>query len=155
MTTQDIVDSRSMQLAIEDELESLFRLDGESSGELLLARHAQPAIGPLDAASADPMLDCDGLRQSERLADRVANLCLEAVYTAPERRCFQTAKLVADLLQLPLNVVDQPLGHRIRPGGHCWHPGLLCCALQPGTSLGRPARVHGQPGLPLAVHLRH
>jgi probable phosphoglycerate mutase len=89
-----------------DELEALFRLDGEDAGELLLVRHAREAAR-FDAESpADPMLSCEGLQQAERLAERLGNQWIEAVYTAPERRAFQTAKIVADYIARPLRTID-------------------------------------------------
>jgi probable phosphoglycerate mutase len=95
---------------VEDELDSLFRLEDEVAGEVLLVRHAQPAnVAAPDAEAGlvpDPMLSCEGLHQAERLAVRLCSLWIDAVYTAPERRCFQTAKVVADVLQRPLSVID-------------------------------------------------
>jgi len=89
------------QQTIQHELDALFRLDDEDAGELLLVRHAEPTSSP-----PDPMLSCDGLRQAERLADCLSSLWIDCVYSAPERRCFQTAKVIADQLQRPLNVLD-------------------------------------------------
>jgi probable phosphoglycerate mutase len=91
---------------VDAELEGLFRLDGEDAGELLLVRHARPATRVRGEAPADPMLSCEGLEQAERLATRLDNLWVEAVYTAPERRALQTARVVAGLLNRPLHVVD-------------------------------------------------
>lgn len=100
----------SNQHEIQRQLDALFRLDDEAAGELLLVRHAQPAsdVPSQDDGepAPDPMLSCEGLRQAERLAGRLSSLWVDAVYAAPERRCFQTAKVVADLLQRPLNVLD-------------------------------------------------
>jgi probable phosphoglycerate mutase len=98
------------QAEVQEQLDALFRLDDEDAGELLLARHAEPAptcpTNDCEPASNDPMLSCEGLRQAERLADRLCSLWIDTVYTAPERRCFQTAKVIADVLQRPLSVVD-------------------------------------------------
>jgi len=89
-----------------DELEALFRLDGEDAGELLLVRHAREATRFEGGAPADPMLSCEGLEQAERLAERLGSLWIEAVYTAPERRAFQTAKIVADCIGRPLRTIE-------------------------------------------------
>jgi phosphohistidine phosphatase SixA len=100
--TRETPDRALTQPEIHDELDALFRLDNEDAGELLLVRHAQPATGVApdpDAVAIDPMLSCEGLRQAERLADRLSSLWIDAVYSAPERRCFQTAKVTADVLQ--------------------------------------------------------
>jgi 2,3-bisphosphoglycerate-dependent phosphoglycerate mutase len=98
LTTQT---GTSNQQEIHQELDALFRLDDEDAGELLLVRHAEPA-----SSLPDPMLSCDGLRQAERLADRLGSLWIDTIYTGSERRCFQTAKVVADQLQRPLRVLD-------------------------------------------------
>jgi broad specificity phosphatase PhoE len=83
---------------------------------VLLVRHARPADvqtteGSGGGAGAgeranDPMLSCDGLRQAERLADRLSSLWIGTIYTAPERRSFQTAKVIADQLQRPLSILE-------------------------------------------------
>ncbi|HEU0074075.1 MAG TPA: histidine phosphatase family protein [Dehalococcoidia bacterium] len=107
--TRETPDGTASQPQIDNELDALFRLDREDTGELLLVRHAEPASGTAtdpDAVAIDPMLSCEGLRQAERLADRLSGLWIDAVYSAPERRCFQTAKVTADLLQRPLHVVE-------------------------------------------------
>ncbi len=90
---------------VQDELDELFRLDGEGAGELLLVRHAEPARPA--AATCDPLLSCAGLEQAERLAERLETMWLEAVYTSPERRTLQTAKLIADSAGRPLHVIDE------------------------------------------------
>jgi probable phosphoglycerate mutase len=95
--------SREVALA---QLEQLFRLDDEDAGELLLIRHALPATGYHGEPPADPLLSCEGLEEAERLAERLHGLWIEAVYTAPERRAFQTARIVADFIDRPLHTID-------------------------------------------------
>jgi 2,3-bisphosphoglycerate-dependent phosphoglycerate mutase len=96
-------------LQVQQKLDDLFRLNDEDAAELLLVRHAEPA--PLaeeaDCPAVDPFLSCRGLEQAELLAARLESLWLQAVYTAPERRAFQTAKVVADTLARPLHIVEQ------------------------------------------------
>jgi broad specificity phosphatase PhoE len=94
------------QAEIQEQIEGLFRLDDEGAGELLLVRHAQPATRFDGDPPADPMLSCEGLEQAERLAERLECLWVDTIYTAPERRAFQTARVIAGLLQRPLNVLD-------------------------------------------------
>jgi len=77
--------------SIENALDDLLRLRGEDTGELLLVRHAEPAAG----GGTDPMLSCRGLEQAERLAARLSETWVEAVYSAPERRTQQTARIAA------------------------------------------------------------
>jgi probable phosphoglycerate mutase len=107
LTTPPTARRRPGQRDIHDELDALFRLDDEAAGEILLVRHACPAasIDTEGESAQDPMLSCEGLRQAEHLADRLSSLWVDAIYTAPERRCFQTAKIVADVLQRPLSVI--------------------------------------------------
>ncbi len=108
MTTLTTAEGRthiSQQTAL-DALQDLFRLDDEDAGELILARHASPATPLSDGPPADPLLSCAGLIQAERLAERLAPLWVEAVYCAPERRAFQTAKIVADFINRPLRTIE-------------------------------------------------
>jgi broad specificity phosphatase PhoE len=96
-------------LQVQHELDQLFRLSDEDASELLLVRHAEPAplAGDAGCQATDPFLSCTGLEQAELLAARLESLWLQGVYTAPERRAFQTAKVVADTLQRPLHVVEE------------------------------------------------
>jgi probable phosphoglycerate mutase len=88
--------------AIEDELDDLLRLHGEDAGELLLVRHAEAA----HTQGSDPMLSCTGLEQAERLAARLNDTWFEAIYSAPERRAQQTARVVASICGRTLHVLD-------------------------------------------------
>ena len=88
--------------AAQADVESLFRLEGEDAGELLLVRHAEPARG----ANSDPLLSCAGLAQAERLAERLLSVWIEAVYVAPERRAVQTANVLSAALDRPQYVVE-------------------------------------------------
>jgi probable phosphoglycerate mutase len=94
---------------VQHELDDLFRLNEEDAAELLLVRHAEPAPLADDTGcpAVDPFLSCAGLEQAELLATRLESLWLQGVYTAPERRAFQTAKVVADTLQRPLHMVAE------------------------------------------------
>jgi 2,3-bisphosphoglycerate-dependent phosphoglycerate mutase len=96
-------------LQVQHELDELFRLNDEDASELLLVRHAEPAppAEDRDSQPADPFLSCTGLEQAELLAARLDSLWLQGVYTAPERRAFQTAKVVADTLQRPLHIMEE------------------------------------------------
>jgi broad specificity phosphatase PhoE len=96
-------------LQVQHELDELFRLNDEDASELLLVRHAEaaPLAEEPDCHAADPFLSCTGLEQAELLAARLETLWLQAVFTAPERRAFQTAKAVADILQRPLHVIEE------------------------------------------------
>jgi probable phosphoglycerate mutase len=69
------------------QVESLFRLDGDDATELLLIRHAEPTEDTRELSSL-------GLVQSESLADALRGLCIAAVYSAPEPPARQTADTV-------------------------------------------------------------
>lgn len=108
MLTNEVGVTTAVEAAgrVQVELDELFRLDDEDASEVLLVRHAEPARSLEGASSPDPLLSCQGLEQAERLALRLDCLWLQAVFSAPERRCYQTAKIVADDLQRPLQVLD-------------------------------------------------
>ena len=94
--------SDAYRQAVEDEIDEALRLRGEDAGEVLLVRHAEPARNE----SPDPMLSCTGLQQAERLAARLSATWLQAVYSAPERRAQQTARVLACTGALPVHVLD-------------------------------------------------
>lgn len=123
---------------MEEEVTALFRLEEEGATELLLVRHAQPArdLGPAD----DPLLSCAGLEQAERLAQRLRCTGFEAVYTAPERRAVQTARVVAAAKDRPLYVTEALRDVPFTPPT-CRH-GL---ADLPALFLAKP-RWHALPG---------
>ena len=80
----------------------MLRLSGEDAGELLLVRHAEAAL----SRSHDPMLTCCGLEQAERLALRLSATWFAAVYSAPERRAQQTARVLAGASGRAVHVLD-------------------------------------------------
>jgi 2,3-bisphosphoglycerate-dependent phosphoglycerate mutase len=96
-------------LHVQRALDELFSLNDEDASELLLVRHAEPAPLSEDrhCQAADPFLACTGLGQAELLAARLESLWLQGLYTAPERRAFQTAKVLADTLQRPLHIMEE------------------------------------------------
>ena len=102
LTREDIVTSEITRQAIEDELDELLRLRGEEAGELLLVRHAEAAR----SQGPDPMLSCTGLAQAERLAVRLGDSRFEAVYSAPERKAQQTARILAGVSGRGVHVLD-------------------------------------------------
>jgi 2,3-bisphosphoglycerate-dependent phosphoglycerate mutase len=76
--------------------------------ELLLVRHAQPVRvdeGTV-AGAADPELSGAGRRQAERLAAWLAADAPAALLSSPLRRARETAAPVAEVLGLPVEVVD-------------------------------------------------
>jgi probable phosphoglycerate mutase len=65
---------------------------------LLLIRHAEQATMQV----RDAELSARGVRQAERLAERLAHLPLTAVVSSPMRRAFATASAVASVHGLPV-----------------------------------------------------
>lgn len=74
--------------------------------ELLLIRHGLPVRRELDEGIADPELSTAGLAQAEHLADYLASEPLDAVYSSPLRRAFQTAAPLAERRELHVGVID-------------------------------------------------
>lgn len=74
--------------------------------ELLLVRHALPVRRVGVDGPADPELAQDGRRQSELLADYLADEPLRAVYASPMARAVQTALPVASRHGLEIVVSD-------------------------------------------------
>jgi probable phosphoglycerate mutase len=76
--------------------------------ELLLIRHGEP-LKVVDASGpADPDLSERGLRQARLLAGFLSSEKIDAIYTSPMRRAFQTASPLADRLGVRA-VVDDDL----------------------------------------------
>ncbi len=76
--------------------------------ELLLIRHGEPRKVVDASGPADPDLNERGLRQARLLADFLSSEKIDAVYTSPMRRAFQTASPLAERLGLSA-VVDEDL----------------------------------------------
>jgi probable phosphoglycerate mutase len=74
--------------------------------ELLLIRHARPLRAHGGEGPADPALSPLGLRQSEALADWLADDGLDAIYASPLRRARETAAPLAAKLGLDV-VIDE------------------------------------------------
>jgi probable phosphoglycerate mutase len=72
--------------------------------ELLLIRHARPLRAHGGEGPADPALSPLGLRQSEALADWLADEHLDAIYASPLRRAVETAAPLAARLGLDVAV---------------------------------------------------
>jgi 2,3-bisphosphoglycerate-dependent phosphoglycerate mutase len=74
--------------------------------ELLLIRHARPLRAHGGDGPADPSLSPLGVRQSEALADWLADEPLGAIYTSPLRRARETAAPLAAKLGLDVAIDD-------------------------------------------------
>jgi len=56
---------------------------------------------------ADPPLNTRGFDQAHELADKLADCKFNMIYTSPLKRAFQTAKIIADQLQIPMHADDR------------------------------------------------
>jgi len=80
--------------------------ESQATTTVIFVRHAEKAVVPED----DPSLSPAGQRRAAELmrqlvdADVVAGI--DAVYTTPYRRTEETARPIADALELPLNSYD-------------------------------------------------
>lgn len=72
---------------------------------LILIRHGETDwnVDGRYQGQADPPLNAKGLTQAYRLAEELAGVELRVLYTSPLRRALQTARILADTLDLPLH----------------------------------------------------
>ena len=84
-----------------------FAVDPASSCEVLLVRHGRSAdVVPGSPESADPVLHPDGVVQVARLADRLAQKKLHAVYSSHLARARLTAQPLADSRDLEVQIFN-------------------------------------------------
>jgi broad specificity phosphatase PhoE len=100
----EVLRLREDRASIQRQVEDLFKIEDEAATELLLIRHAEPACN--DLSNEDPLLSCTGLEQAERLGERLSSLWFDAVYTAPERRAQQTARLLSEATDTEVATVE-------------------------------------------------
>ncbi len=74
--------------------------------ELILVRHGLPVRREVVEGPADPELSVEGHDQSARLANYLATESIDAIYSSPMKRAFQTAEPLATKTGLPISVVD-------------------------------------------------
>lgn len=76
--------------------------------QILLVRHAVHAeVGRiLTGRGAQVSLSDDGVGQAQRLADALADRPVAAIQSSPQRRCRETAEILAERLNLPVQIVD-------------------------------------------------
>jgi broad specificity phosphatase PhoE len=84
--------------------ENLFRLQSTETTELILVRHAEPdynaTIGTPEAP--DPPLTERGRLQAIRLAQRLRDMQIDAIYSSTMGRAIETANIVAGAKDLPV-----------------------------------------------------
>jgi broad specificity phosphatase PhoE len=74
--------------------------------QLLLIRHALPALVRVEEGSADPPLTEEGRLQADRLPDALAPYRITKLFCSPQRRALETAAPLATKRQLPVNQVE-------------------------------------------------
>jgi len=84
---------------------------------LLLVRHAEPVPqqDPRFEENERPLSD-EGRCQAERLAEQLAGLRVEAIYSSPYPRAMQTVEPLAERLRLSPIVVDDLRERLLSPG---------------------------------------
>ena len=80
--------------------------ESQATTTVIFVRHAEKAVVPED----DPSLSPAGQRRAAELARQLVDADvvagIDAVYTTPYRRTEETARPIADALELPLNSYD-------------------------------------------------
>ena len=74
--------------------------------QLMLIRHALPVRRELEEGIADPELAPAGLAQARHLAEYLLSEPIDAVYSSPMRRAYQTAQPLAAAKGLSITVVE-------------------------------------------------
>jgi broad specificity phosphatase PhoE len=84
--------------------ENLFRLSATDTTELILVRHAEPDYRTTNHGNGtpDPALTERGRLQSVRLAQRLRDTKIDAIYTSTMRRALETAAIIAADKELPI-----------------------------------------------------
>ncbi|MGO9607227.1 MAG: histidine phosphatase family protein [Candidatus Binataceae bacterium] len=92
---------------------------------MLLVRHATPVRPgtPAGYEDNDRPLTAQGLEDAEKLAADHAAISIEAIYSSPYRRAFQTVEPVASRLGLTIEVIEDLRERFLLPAGvpdHEW-----------------------------------
>ncbi|MEE2031710.1 histidine phosphatase family protein [Rhodococcus chondri] len=74
--------------------------------QLLLIRHALPALALVEEGAADPPLTEEGRLQADRLPDALSPYRIAKLFCSPQRRALETAAPLATTRQLPVNRVE-------------------------------------------------
>ena len=71
-----------------------------------LIRHPEPAVSGICYGSLDVPLSAAGLRNAHAIAVNFAGEPFAAIYTSPLRRCAETARMLAEGRECPLETLD-------------------------------------------------
>jgi broad specificity phosphatase PhoE len=115
-----VTSAREGDLRIQEAMRTLrrgFLLDDPEATEIWLVRHADAYEQPLaEDGVFDPGLSPLGWRQAERLAERLAAVGVQALYTSDARRAVETAAPVERRLGLTARVLADLRELRLTPG---------------------------------------
>lgn len=130
---------------------------GETRLLVHLVRHGQaydthrPAGEP---APPNPALTPDGVAETRRLAARLRPLGIGRLLSSPMRRAIETAAILSESLDLPVEVWPDCYEHRARSGYWCWGARELqrrYPALQLPPDLGDDDWYYGEERLDQAI----
>ena len=71
-----------------------------------LIRHTEPAVRGICYGSLDVPLSEHGLEHARNIAAALAEEPFAAIYTSPLRRCAETARMLAEGRECPLEILD-------------------------------------------------
>ena len=71
-----------------------------------LIRHPEPAVSGICYGSLDVPLSAAGLQHAHAIAVNLAGEPFVAIYTSPLRRCAETARMLAEGRECPLETLD-------------------------------------------------
>jgi alpha-ribazole phosphatase len=71
-----------------------------------LVRHTKPAVQGICYGSLDVPLSEEGLEHARTIAAELAGEPFAAIYTSPLRRCAETARMLAEGRECPLETLD-------------------------------------------------
>src|SRR5207302_46661 len=89
--------------------------NGALATQLLLIRHGESTWNREGRVQGwlDPPLSERGIQQAARLAERLRDEPLDALYASPQQRARATAQAIADIKGLPLQLDDRLREHRL------------------------------------------
>src|SRR4029453_4047786 len=84
--------------------ENLFRLESTETTELIMVRHAEPDYNATNGTAEPPAppLTLRGRLQAARLAARLQEMQIDAIYSSTMRRATDTASVIAEAKGLPV-----------------------------------------------------
>lgn len=104
-------DSITLQAAVSEAFEGIFRLDSAAATEIVFVRPGEPDLrAALKTGNPDPPLTERGRCQAMRLAMRLRRERIDAVFTSTARAALETAAVVAAAKDMPMIRAPQLAG---------------------------------------------